>query len=224
MTGAEIPRFILWFTMTGIESSGFAEFDRLADLFRRTLAVLDAVLETGDLPEGGSDVLATQALPHIEDVEQGFRSLLRAAETDMEELRHLLTRGGFGLPEPRDAGESRAALIEAMRALSGAGGQRELVGAPSRPLAALEHARLALAMLPGTPESEVHFPGRRRTYADISAPRSPVEFVGRVEEIERTLWWVAAGERPGPRNAAYRRVYGFFDVGERLTSPGLRLS
>lgn len=210
--------------MSGIESSGFAEFDRLAGLFRRTRDVLDALLETGDLPEGGSDVLATQALPHIEDVEQGFRSLLRATETDMDELRHLLLRGGFGLPQPRDVAENRAALIEAMRALSGAGGDRELVPAPSRPLAAMEHARLALAMMPHTPESEVHFPGPRRSYADISAPRSPAEFVGRVEEIERTLWWVAAGDRPGPGDAAYRRVYGFFDVSARLTSPGLRLS
>jgi hypothetical protein len=210
--------------MTGIQSSGFAEFDRLAGVFRQTLSLLDALLETGDLPEGGSDMLATQTLPHMEDVEEGFRGLLRAAETDMAELRHLLRRGGFGLSQPRDVGESRAALIEAMRALSGVGGDRELVAATSRPLAALEHARLALAMLPRTPESEVHFPGPRRTYADISAPRSPAEFVGRVEEIERTLWWVAAGDRPGLRDAAYRRVYGFFDVGERLTGPGLRLS
>jgi hypothetical protein len=210
--------------MTGIESSGFAEFDRLAGLFRQTLSLLDALLENGDLPAGGLDVLATQTLPHIEDVEQGFRSLLRATETDMAELRHLLARGGIGLPEPRDAGENRAALIEAMRALSGAGGDRELVPAPSRPLAALEHARLALAMMPSTPAADVHYPGLRRTYADISAPRSPAEFVGRVEEIERTLWWVAAGDRPRPRDAAYRRVYGFFDVGERLTGPGLRLS
>jgi hypothetical protein len=210
--------------MTGIESSGFAEFDRMAGLFRRTLELLDAVLETGSLPAGGSDVLATETLPWIEDVEQGFRSLLRATETDMAELRHLLLRGGFGLSQPRDFAENRAALIEAMRALSGAGGDRELVPASSRPLAALEHARLALAMMPRTPESEVHFPGGRRSYADISAPRSPVEFVGRVEEIERTLWWVAAGDRPGRQDAAYRRVYGFFDVGRRLTEPGLRLS
>jgi hypothetical protein len=210
--------------MIGIESSGFAEFDRLAGLFRRTLSLLDALLATGDLPAGGSDLLATETLPHIEDVEQGFKGLLRAAETDIAELRHLLLRGGFGLPLPRDVAENRAALIEAMRALSGAGGDRELAPAPTRPLAALEHARLALAMLPGTRAVDVHYPGPRRSYADISAPRSPAEFVSRVEEIERTLWWVAAGDRPAPRDAAYRRVYGFFDVGERLTGPGLRLS
>jgi hypothetical protein len=219
MTGS-----ILCATMTGIESSGFAEFDRLAGLFRRTLSLLDALLQTGDLPEGGSDLLATETLPHIEDVEQGFKGVLRATETDMAELRHLLLRGGFGPPRPRDVPEHRAALIEAMHALRGTGGDRELAPAPRRPLAALEHARLALAMMPRTPEADVHYPGLRRSYADISAPRSPVEFVGRIEEIERTLWWVAAGERPAPRDAAYRRVYGFFDVGERLTGPGLGLS
>jgi hypothetical protein len=44
--------------MNAIETSGFAEFDRLAELFRRTRALLDAVSATGSVPEGGADVLA----------------------------------------------------------------------------------------------------------------------------------------------------------------------
>jgi hypothetical protein len=210
-------------TMTGTASSGFADLDHLADLFHRTRALLDVLLATGDLPDGGSDLLTQETLPHIEDVEAGFRSSLRTAEGSLVELRQLILQGGLGLPEPRSAAEERAALIEAMRARSGAGGAREVVAAPSGRRAALEHARLTLAMLPATAPAEVRFPEGRRTYADIPAPRSPSEFAARVEEIERTVWRLAAGGRPRTHDGPTRRVYGFFDAGERLTLRGLRL-
>lgn len=208
--------------MTGFSSFGFAELDGLAALFGRTRAVLDALLATGTLPDGGGEVIARQALPHIESVEAGFRAGLRAAEADLEELRGLVLQGGLGLPAARDAAEQRAALIEAMQARSGAGGERELVTVPAGGLAALEHARLALAMLPALPAGDVHFPDGRHSYADIAAPRTPGEFAARVEEIERSLWLVAVGRRLGSSGGAVRRVYGFFDAGEQLTTRGMR--
>jgi hypothetical protein len=208
--------------MSGPASFGFAELDHLADLFHRTRALLDAVLVTGALPNGGSDVLTDETLPHIEDVEAGFRARLRTAEAGLAELREIVLRGGLGLPEPRGAAEHRAALVEAMRARSGAGGEREVVAPPVRRLAAIEHARLALAMLPATPPPGVPFPDGRRGYVDIPTPRSPGEFMERVEEIERTLWRLAAGGRPRTHDGVTRRVYGFFDAGERLTLGGLR--
>jgi hypothetical protein len=201
-------------------STGFEEFDRLGALFRRTRALLDAVLATGDLPAGGSDLLATEALPHIEDVEAGFRAWLRASEAELTELRGLVLQGGLGLPVADGAAEQRAALAEAMRARSGAGGDRALVPPPSQRLAALEHARLVFALLPRTPESAVHYPSSRRSYADISAPRTPAELAARIEELERQLWWVAAGRPPRATDSAYRRTYGFFDTAERLTTEG----
>lgn len=209
--------------MSEVTSSGLADFDRLAALFRRTRAILDALLETGGLPPGATEVLTTETLPHIEDVEQGFHSRLRAAGTDVGVLRQLVQHAGLGLPEPRDDAEARAALIEAMQALSGAGGEREVVRISPQVMTALEHARVVLALLPATSPPDVHYPMPPRSYADIAAPRGPGEFVLRVEEIERTLWGVAAGARPRPRDAAYRRVYGYFDVGERLSGRGLRL-
>lgn len=210
--------------MEPIASSGFSEFDRLGVVFGRTLALLQAVMVTGDLPEGATEVLATETLPHIEDVEAGFRVRLRATESNLEDLRTLVLQGGLGLPEPRDTAEARAALIEAMQARAGAGGERSLTTSPSRGLAALEHARLVFALLPTTPGSSVRYPSGRRTYADIAAPRSPTELAGRIEELERRLWQVAAGRVPNSVDAGYRRVYGFFDIGERLISGDLRLS
>jgi hypothetical protein len=204
--------------MTGSLSSGFAELDRMAEVFRRTLSLLDALLATGDLPDGGSEVLATETLPHIEDVEEGFRASMQAASADLTELRRLVLQGGLGLPEPRDTAEARAALIEAMQARAGAGGERDIAPIPPRRLAAIEHARLVFALLPTTPPPAVRFPAGLRTYADIVPPRGPGELALRIEEIERELWGVATGHRPRSSDLTYRRVYGFFDAGERLTT------
>lgn len=206
--------------MNGLESSGFAEFDRLGAVFRRTLELLDAVLSTGDLPEGASEVLATETLPYIEDMEAGFRARLRAAEAGLDELRALVLLGGLGLPEPRDRAEARAALVEAMRARGSAAGEPSFVRSPDRRITAVEHARLVFALMPTIPEDAVRFPDGRRTYADIAAPRSPAELVGRIEELERGVWWLATGRRPRRMDHGYRRVYGFFDVGEHLVSEG----
>ena len=88
-------------------------------------------------------------------------------------------------------------------------------------MAAIEHARLTLAMLPATAATDVRYPVGRRSYADIPAPRSPSELVLRVEEIERTVWRLAAGARPTTHDGMVRRAYGFFDAGEWLSVAGL---
>lgn len=203
-----------------IESSGFAEFDRLATLFRRTRRMLDAFLATGDLPDGGTDLLANEALPHVEDVEAGFRAWLRVSHAGLTELRTLVLQGGLGPGGPLTPAEATAALVEAMQTRSGAAGKRPLFQDPARRLVALEHARLVFALLPRTREDDVHFPGARRSYADIAVPRSPGELAQRIEELERELWRLAMGRPNEPTHPAYRRTYGFFDTGERLSSQG----
>ena len=203
--------------MSEISATAFQEFEALAGLFGRTRLVLDQVIARGRLPATATMLLASETLPHIEGVEAGFRARLRTSESDVDELRGLLLRGGLGVPEPRDGSERRAALIEAMQALSGAGGPRRLAPAPGRELAALEHARIAMAMLPRTPPADVHFPGRR-SYADIAVPNGPGEFVERIEEVERTIWRAASGRTGRAVDPVWRRVYAFFDAGERLSS------
>jgi hypothetical protein len=98
--------------MDDLTSSGFAEFDRLAELFRRTHRLLDALSSTGSVPEGGTDVLATETLPHVEDIEEGFRIALRASAAELSELRQLVIQAGIGQGEPRDEAERRAALVQ----------------------------------------------------------------------------------------------------------------
>lgn len=204
--------------MNGFETSGFAEFDRLAHLFRRTRELLDAVSATGSVPDGGTDVLAAETLPHVEDIEEGFRIRLRASAAELSELRELVRQAGLGSSEARDPAEERAALIEAMRDRSRS--EPEILPAPARRLAAIENARLVFALLPATPTHEVHYPAGLRSYADISAPRTPAELCERIEEIERSLWAIATGRPPRLTDPPYRRTYGFFDTAARVSGAG----
>jgi hypothetical protein len=210
--------------MTELSSSGFAEFDRLGLIFRHTRALLDEVAATGGLPAGGSDVLANEALSYVEDVEQGFRLRLRASAAGLAELRELVLRAGLAGDIARDPAEQRAALIEAMQRQAGALGETEIVPAPARRLAAIEHARLVFALLPRTPPEEVHYPAGRRSYADIAPPRTVGEVATRIEELERSLWAVAIGHQPGLSDQRYRRTYGFFDAAERISGRGFLIS
>src|SRR3954464_15210034 len=133
--------------MHSLETSGFAEFDRMAALFQRTRELLDAVSATNEVSDETTEILATETLPHVEDIEEGFRVWLRAGAVEIAELRALVARAGLGAAESHGAPEQRAALIETMHELA-LTAKTELVPAPARALAALEHARLVFALLP----------------------------------------------------------------------------
>jgi hypothetical protein len=200
-----------------LEPSGFAEFDRLTELFGRTRVLLGAALTERDLPREGTELLAREALPHIEDVEAGLRAWLRTGMADVEELRWLVLQAGVGRAFPESPAEARAAREEHLRAGRDSD-KREIDARVARRLFALAHARLVFALLPRTPGPDVRFPAGVRSYADIPAPRSPAELALRIEEIERELWRTATGRPPSPADGAYRRTYGFFDTAERLAS------
>jgi hypothetical protein len=206
-----------------LEPSGFAEFDRLTDLFGRTRVLLGAVLVEGDVPSSGSELLATETLPHIEDVEAGLRAWLRVGMADLSELRWLVMQAGVHLPTPGDAAEARAAREEERQA-GAEPARRQIDAKAARRLFALAHARLVFALMPRTPEGDVRFPAGIRSYADIPVPRSPAELALRIEEIERELWRTATGRPPARGDGAYRRTYGFFDTAERLSSRPFHLS
>lgn len=202
--------------MNPFETSGFADFDRMAAVFRRTRELLDYVTATHEVSAEATEVIATEALPHVEDIEEGFRVWLRAGAVDIAELRALVGRAGVGTSQANGAAEERAKLIETMHDLA-LSAHAELLPAPARALAALDHARLVFALLPHTAPDDVRFPSGRRTYADISAPRRPTELADRIEELERNLWAVATRHSPRVTDAGYRRTYGFFDAASRLS-------
>ncbi len=76
--------------MESFATSGFAEFDRMAALFRRTLQLLHDVSATNEVSAEATELIATQTLPHVEDIEEGFRVWLRAGAIDLAELRALV--------------------------------------------------------------------------------------------------------------------------------------
>lgn len=175
------------------------------------------VTATGELPAGATEVLAHETLPHVEDIEEGFRVSLRTSTAGLAELRALVARAGVNA-DPTTAAEQRAALIETMHDVARAGvAHPEILPSPARCLAALHHARLVFALLPQTPEQDVHYPIGRRTYADISAPRGAGQLAERIEELERSLWAVATHRTPRPTDGGYRRTYGFFDTAARIS-------
>lgn len=208
--------------MHELEPSGFSEFDQWLALARRTRELLDAAIAEGGLPDGGADYLADRTLPHVEGVQAGFVGWLRTEAAGIAELRYLLDRvAALRVDGPASDAERRAATAEAQVELDlgRRAGQRSaarLRAAEPWNLAALAHARLVLAMLPRIPDADVRFPGGRRTYADIPAPRGPAELSDRLEELERSLWRTATGRRPDPHDPAFRRSYGFFDAADRL--------
>jgi hypothetical protein len=143
---------------------------------------------------------------------------LRASTAELDELRALVSRAGLGPAEASTVAEERAALIETMHDLALAGvGQREILPAPARCLAALQHARLVFALIPHTSAHDVHYPIGRRTYADIAPPSGAGQLAERIEELERSLWAVATQRPPRPTDGGYRRTYGFFDTAARIS-------
>ncbi len=207
--------------MAPLESSGFADFDRMADLFRRTRELLDLATVTSEVSDAAAEVLATETLPHVEDIEEGFRVWLRAGTSELAEMRALLKRAGVNDNGPRTAAERRAALVEAMHELGApSAAQPEIVPAPARALAALQHARLVFALLPATPSDAVHYPVGLRSYGDIAAPRGAIDLAERIEELERSVWALATRHLPRLSDGRYRRTYGFFDTAARLATGG----
>jgi hypothetical protein len=206
--------------MGPISKSGYQEFDDWLGLLGRTRELLDEVAGARALPDGGADYLAERTLPHVEGIQAGFLGWLRSEMADPAELRYLLSLvAALRVGTPESEAERRAADLERDR-------DRRLADSGRRPpaisqavpwnLAALEHARVVLALLPRLPDEAVRFPGPRRTYADIPAPRGPAELADRLTELERELWLTATGHDRSPRTPSFRRTYGFFDAADRL--------
>ena len=210
--------------MADLGQTGFDQFDRIVAIVRRTRELLDAVASDGELPDGGSEYLSDETLPHLESVQRGFRGWLRADSAGHAELRFLIGQAGpiraAATLESLTAADRSAAYAEAA-ADARTADPNELRSSRLREsegwhLAALDHARLVLAFLPRLPEGSVRYPAGRRTYADIPVPRGPAELAQRIDELERELWRTATGHARPAVDGPFRRTYGFFDASAHL--------
>lgn len=198
-----------------------AALGRLARQTRRALRI--ALMTRGERLPGPVQRYLEGTLNHLGQVREGFAISLRTADCrSQSELQDLVEEllidwqwmGRLGIRwVPLD----------------------QPVQKPLAQVLAYAHARAALGALPRVPEAHVTFPALRRSYADISVPRTPGEVLERIDEIERvvavTLQGGAGGEsvRPGAGRekeqpvrllardrpsfrARLRRAYGFFET------------
>jgi hypothetical protein len=195
------------------EPSSFSAFDHLLETCRRTRAALLAVVH--DQERDGAivrDVLAREALTHIETVLDGLVVLARTGQFSTEELRALVRRAGIVAPARPGTPDAIAAEHEA------ANRRPTLRTIDGRMMLAAGHARVVFSVIPQLPPEAVAWPLRRGTYADIPVPRSEGELMLRAEELARVLWRVAAGDER--RDEPLRRTLAFYEAGARFSFRG----
>jgi len=195
------------------EPTSFSAFDHLLATCRRTrLALLSVIHDQARDGEAVRDLLAREALTHVEAVLEGLVLLARTGEFSGEELRALVRRAGIveparpGTPEARAAEHEAAHDRPALRTIDG------------RTMLAAGHARVVFSVIPQLPPEAVAWPLRHRTYADIPVPRSEGELMLRAEELARVVWRVAAGDER--RDEPLRRTLAFYEAGARLSFRG----
>jgi hypothetical protein len=195
------------------EPTSFSAFDHLLDTCRRTRAALLSIVNDEERDgEAVRDLLAREALGHVEAVLDGLMLLARTGGHSSEELRMLVRRAGIVGPARPGSAEAVAAEQEAahtrpaLRAIDG------------RTMLAAGHARVVFSVIPQLPPEAVAWPRRHPTYADIPVPRSEGELMLRAEELARVVWRVAAGDER--RDEPLRRTLAFYEAGSRLSVRG----
>jgi hypothetical protein len=195
------------------ESTFFSAFDHLLGTCRRTRAALLSVVKDEERDgEAVRDMLARDALKHVEAVLEGLVLLARTGQFSGEELRTLVRRAGIVAPARPGSADAIAAEQEAIHA------RPALRPIDGRTMLAAGHARVVFSLIPQLPAEAVAWPRRHPTYADIPVPRSEAELMLRAEELARVVWRVAAGDER--RDEALRRTLAFYEAGSRLSVRG----
>jgi hypothetical protein len=197
------------------EPTFFSAFDHLLETCHRTRAALLSIVN--DEERDGAvvrDILAREALVHVEAVLEGLIVLARTGEFSGEELRTMVRRAGIVAPP-------RAGTLDAIAADQEAATLRPLLRAiDGRTMLAAGHARVVFSVIPQLPPEAVAWPRRHPTYADIPVPRSQGELLARAEELARVVWRVATGDER--RDEPLRRTVAFYEAGARLSFRGFR--
>jgi hypothetical protein len=197
------------------ESTSFSAFDRLLDTCRRTHAVLHAVVHD-EARDGAAvrDLLAREALTHVEAVIEGLVLFARTGQFSADELRALVRRAGIVAPALPGSLEARAAAQESTYDRPG------LRAVDGRTMLAAGHARVVFSVIPNLPPEAISWPRRHRSYADIPVPHSEAELLLRAEELARVVWRVATGDER--HDEPLRRTLAFYEAGARLSFRGFQ--
>jgi len=199
----------------------FAAFDRLLDTCRRTRAALHAVVHDEARDAGiVRDLLAREALAHLEAALEGIVLLTRTGQFTPEELRALVRRAGIVEPPRPGTPDARSALAEALHERAAHPEHELLRAVDGGVMLAAGHARIVLSLIPSLPPDAVSWPRSPRSYADIPVPHSGGELLLRTEELARVVWRVATGDER--RDEPLRRTLAFYEAGSRLSFTGFR--
>ena len=197
------------------ESTSFSAFDHLLATCRRTrAALLSVIYDQARDGEAVRDLLANEALSHLDAVLEGLLLLARTGQFSPEERRELVRRAGIVEPARPGSPEALAAEHEAVHDRPGL---RTIDG---RTMLAAGHARVVFSVIPRLPPDAVAWSRPHRSYADIPVPRSEAELLLRTEELARVVFRVAAGDER--RDEALRRTLAFYETGARLSFRGFQ--
>lgn len=147
----------------------------------------------------------SDTLQHMGEVREGFvLSQRMPLPLELRELReliqHVLLNWGW---------------VEDMGLLMTPGDQVEVV---KDQIIAYQHALVAIGVLPRLPAEAVTFPQAHPTYADLTVPRSPIELLERIEEIERVIYLASVLPLGELALAPLRRTYAFFEASSWLVT------
>jgi hypothetical protein len=196
------------------QPSWFPAFDHLLETCRRSRTALLAVVHDDAGEDAARDVLAREALGHVDAVLEGLVLLARTGQFSSEELRALVQRAGIVAPPRPGTPDARAAELESAHDRPG------LRAIDGRTMLAAGHARVVFSLIPRLPADAVGWSTNPRSYADIPVPRSEGELMLRAEELARVVWRVAAGDPR--RDEPLRRTLAFFEAGSRLSFRGFQ--
>ncbi len=186
-------------------TTGFSSFDAVIRLASRSRAALLVALREG-LGDADVELLAEQTIPYVELARDGFALTARASDLAGVDPSEFLRR--WGVAGDMRAGPGADAEVSARERL----GRPIVLADGTAAFAAFAHARVALALIPRLPPSAVSWPPRP-TYVDVPRPRGAGELIGRLEEIERTIWRLSVGrDRPARDHEPARRTLAFFDA------------
>ncbi len=195
-------------------SQTLADFQAISVVVHQTLETLARRLQAAERkPSQRESSIFFAAVDYLSQAREGFFLSLRAgAVPDRAELAYLLRQAlgdwewigelGIDLAEPTRVEQVRSQLI------------------------AFAMAAVAIGMLPRFPPEQATFPSVgplvRPGYADIPPPRSPAQWLDRIEEVEQVTWHAGIEPVVQLETEPLRRTYGFYEVSAWLAEEHLR--
>jgi hypothetical protein len=224
------------------DTSSLYEFVGIGELAETTTHLLSLTLQqtvVGDSRQSTrlgrvERLVLQQAQSYLRTVREGFVLSVRTAQTSHpSEIRYLLDRvfsdlaqitgdlgldeSGWGIPRSERGSEANAS---ASAAPTQADNQIEQV---RHQLLAFGMAVVALGILPRLPSKQITFPhsySNPPTYSDIPVPHTAGEMLWRIEELEKMIVQMMAGDIQALVQRRYgplRRTYGFFEASAWLS-------